>query len=133
MDAAGLARPNPAGSAVLQADKLEAVADRGYFDGEEILACEEASIAVTLPKPMTSGAKAKGPVALNGANCKVIWQSEWKPRHHEDFVTQRGAAMKDGKVVRGTADGLFATSKLQLFAQRGLKRSLVRRVRCRSD
>ena len=45
---------------VLQADKLEAVADRGYFNGDEILACEEAGISVTLPKPMTSGAKAKG-------------------------------------------------------------------------
>jgi transposase len=46
--------------AVLQVDVLEAVADRGYFNGEEILACEEAGIAVTLPKPMTSGAKAEG-------------------------------------------------------------------------
>ncbi|MGY4358504.1 hypothetical protein ACVWZR_007629 [Bradyrhizobium sp. i1.3.1] len=45
---------------VLEVDKLEAVADRGYFDGEEILACEEAGVAVTLPKPMTSGAKAEG-------------------------------------------------------------------------
>ncbi|MCP4207558.1 MAG: IS1182 family transposase [Shimia sp.] len=46
--------------AVLQVDKLEAVADRGYFNGEEILACEEAGITVTLPKPMTSGAKSEG-------------------------------------------------------------------------
>jgi transposase len=46
--------------AVLQADKLEAVADRGYFSGEEILACEQAGICVTLPKPMTSGAKSEG-------------------------------------------------------------------------
>ena len=44
-------------------------------------------------------------VALDGTNCKVIWQSEWKPRDHEPFITQRGAAVKDGKVVRGTADG----------------------------
>jgi transposase len=44
----------------LQADKLEAVADRGYFDGEEILACDEAGITVTLPKPMTSGSKSEG-------------------------------------------------------------------------
>jgi hypothetical protein len=28
--------------------------------GEEILACEQAGISVTLPKPMTSGAKSKG-------------------------------------------------------------------------
>ena len=46
--------------AVLKAEKLEAVADRGYFNSEEILACAEAGITVTLPKPMTSGAKAKG-------------------------------------------------------------------------
>ena len=46
--------------AVLGADKLDAVADRGYFNGEEILACEQAGITVTLPKPMTSGAKSEG-------------------------------------------------------------------------
>ena len=46
--------------AALKADKLEVVADRGYFKSEEILACEEAGITVTLPKPQTSGIKAKG-------------------------------------------------------------------------
>jgi ABC-type nitrate/sulfonate/bicarbonate transport system substrate-binding protein len=45
--------------AVLRADRLDAVADRGYFNGEEILACEQAGITVTLPKPMTSGPKPK--------------------------------------------------------------------------
>ena len=46
--------------AVLCTDVLEAVADRGYFNGAEILACDEAGITGTLPKPMTSGAKAEG-------------------------------------------------------------------------
>jgi hypothetical protein len=46
--------------AVLETERLDAVADRGYFNGEEILACEQAEIAVTLPKPMSSGAKAEG-------------------------------------------------------------------------
>src|SRR3981081_4456745 len=46
--------------ATLEAEKLDAVADRGYFSGEEILACEQAGITVTLPKPMTSNAKAEG-------------------------------------------------------------------------
>src|SRR5881394_2342476 len=45
---------------VLGVDELEAVADRGYYSGEEILACHEAGIAVTLPKPITSGIEAKG-------------------------------------------------------------------------
>jgi DNA replication protein DnaC len=33
-------------------DKLEVVADRGYFNGEKLLACEQAGIEVTLPKPL---------------------------------------------------------------------------------
>jgi hypothetical protein len=41
--------------AVLRAERLDAVADRGYFNSEEILACAQAGITVTLPKPMTSG------------------------------------------------------------------------------
>jgi macrodomain Ter protein organizer (MatP/YcbG family) len=45
---------------VLDVDALEAVADRGYYSGEEILACHQAGIAVTLPKPMTSGIEARG-------------------------------------------------------------------------
>ena len=46
--------------AVLEVEKLDVVADRGYFDSEEILACDRAGITVTLPKPMTSYAKAQG-------------------------------------------------------------------------
>src|SRR5258708_662400 len=34
--------------------------DRGYYSGEEILACDKAGIAITLPKPMTSGIEARG-------------------------------------------------------------------------
>ena len=45
---------------ILGADHLDAVADRGYFNSPEILACEQADITVTLPKPMTSGAKSDG-------------------------------------------------------------------------
>ena len=46
--------------AVLDVEELDVVADRGYFDSEEILACDRAGITVTLPKPQTSGNKAKG-------------------------------------------------------------------------
>jgi hypothetical protein len=45
---------------ILGADHLDAVADRGYFNSLEILACAQADITVTLPKPMTSGAKSDG-------------------------------------------------------------------------
>jgi transposase len=46
--------------ATLDVENLDVVADRGYFNGEEILACENAGITVTLPKPMTSNSKAEG-------------------------------------------------------------------------
>jgi hypothetical protein len=46
--------------ATLEVENLDAVADHGYFSSEEILACENAGITVTLPKPMTSGIIAKG-------------------------------------------------------------------------
>jgi len=41
-------------------ETLDVVADRGYYEGEEIRTCEEAGIAVTLPKPLSSCAKAQG-------------------------------------------------------------------------
>jgi hypothetical protein len=40
--------------------ELLAIADRGYFSGPQIKACADAGIAVVLPKPMTSNAKAEG-------------------------------------------------------------------------
>ena len=40
--------------------KLRTIADRGYFSGPQIKACEDAGIAVVLPKPTTSNAKAEG-------------------------------------------------------------------------
>lgn len=44
----------------LQADELTVVADRGYYEGGEILACESDHITTFIPKPLTSGSKAAG-------------------------------------------------------------------------
>jgi transposase len=59
-DRSQLANAAKATKEVLGVDRLEAVADRGYFNGEEIKECDGAGITVTLPKPMTSGAKSEG-------------------------------------------------------------------------
>ena len=59
-DRAQLSRMGEQTKAVLGTDELDVVADRGYFSSEEILACHEANITVTLPKPMTSGSRSKG-------------------------------------------------------------------------
>jgi transposase len=59
-DRSHLASTAKAAKEALHVEKLDAVADRGYFNGEEIKACDQAGITVTLPKPMTSGAKSEG-------------------------------------------------------------------------
>jgi len=41
-------------------EALTVIADRGYFKGEEILACQEAGMTAIVPKTTTSGAKADG-------------------------------------------------------------------------
>ena len=59
-DRSQLAKVASRAKEVLGADHLDAVADRGYFNSPEILACDQAGITVILPKPMTSGAKSEG-------------------------------------------------------------------------
>jgi transposase len=49
---AGLAK------AEMGVEALDVLADRGYFSGEEILACGPLGVTPCLPKPLTSGAKA---------------------------------------------------------------------------
>ena len=58
--------------AALGAEKLDAVADRGYYNGEEILTCERADITITLPKPMTSNSKAFR-FGVGGPRAGVEW------------------------------------------------------------
>ncbi len=45
---------------VIGTKPLAVVADRGYFKGEELLACEQSKITTYLPKPQTSGSTKKG-------------------------------------------------------------------------
>jgi transposase len=59
-DRAQLSAMSREAKAVLEVERLEAVADRGDWDSEEILACDQAGVTVTLPRPMTSGSKADG-------------------------------------------------------------------------
>lgn len=49
-----------AAKSAMGAGGLEVLADRGYFDGEEVLACEAAGVTPYMPKPLTSAAKADG-------------------------------------------------------------------------
>ena len=59
-DRDALAMMAHAARSAMSSDKIEAIADKGYYKGEEIVACEEAGISVTMPKPHTSNASAHG-------------------------------------------------------------------------
>src|SRR6187402_2583350 len=59
-DRSQLAKMAVAAREAMGTRKLKALADRGYFNGPEIKACDEAGITPLVPKPMTSNAKAEG-------------------------------------------------------------------------
>ena len=59
-DRAQLSKMGTAAKEAMGKKRLQAVADRGYFNGPEIKACTEANITPMVPKPMTSNAKAEG-------------------------------------------------------------------------
>jgi alcohol dehydrogenase (cytochrome c) len=48
---------------------------------------------------------ARDTVALDATNCRPKWRHRWVPRGHEVWLNNRGAAIKDGYLVRGTSDG----------------------------
>mgnify|MGYP000179798319 FL=1 len=79
-------------------DELAVVADRGYFSGKEIKACEDAGIKTYLPKCETSGNQAKG---LFGKRDFI-----YKPESDEyecpagERATYRYSRQEDGKLIR---------------------------------
>ena len=44
-------------------------------------------------------------IALDAATCRQRWRHDWKAKGKEAFPSNRGAAIKDGKIIRGTNDG----------------------------
>src|SRR5882672_6355577 len=50
-------------------------------------------------------ATAYSTIALDAATCDVRWRHDWKPKAQVNWPQQRGVAIKEGKLVRGTLDG----------------------------
>ena len=44
-------------------------------------------------------------IALDAATCRVKWRHRWQTRDDLGFQRNRGIAIKDGRVLRGTPDG----------------------------
>jgi transposase len=79
-------------------EMLTVIADRGYFKGEEILACEETGMTPLVPKPLTSGAKAEGRfgkqdfiyiAAADEYRCPAGERLTWRFNNVEDGLTLR--------------------------------------------
>src|SRR3981189_1455442 len=79
-------------------ETIEVVADRGYFSGEEILACEEAGITVYLPKPITSGINAKGWFGKEDFVYAAAADAYFCPAGEQ--LTYRYTNEEDGKTLR---------------------------------
>ena len=74
------------------------MADRGYYTGEEIRACEEAGITVTLPKPLTSGAKAAG--RFGKQDLVYVAAGDVYICPARERLTYRFTGEEDGKMIR---------------------------------
>jgi alcohol dehydrogenase (cytochrome c) len=50
---------------------------------------------------------AQSTIALDATTCRPRWKHVWTPLGSEVWVRNRGVAVKDGRVVRGTPDGFL--------------------------
>jgi len=97
-DRSELSRMSERARAAIGSEAIEAVADRGYYSGEEILACEEAGITVYLPKPITSGINAKG--RFGKQDFVYVAEDDVYLCPAGEQLTYRYTNEEDGKVLR---------------------------------
>jgi transposase len=77
---------------------LEVVADRGYFKGEEILACQNAGMTPFVRKPQTSGSMAKG--RFGKLDFVYVAEDNTYRCPAGERLTWRFASVEDGMAVR---------------------------------
>jgi transposase len=105
-------------------ETLDAVTDRGYYASEEILACEEAGIAVTLPKPMTSNAKAAG--RFGKQDFVYVAADDVYICPARERLTYRFTGEEDGKMMRRYWTDACKTCSLKTKCTTGPERRVAR-------
>ena len=123
-DRSQLANMAKQAKAVLQAEELAAVADRGYFNSPEILECAEAGITVTLPKPMTSGAKSQG--RFGKQDFVYVPEKDVYRCPAGEQLTYRFTAQEHGKTIRRYWTTACPTCPLQPRCTTGPERRIPR-------
>ena len=110
--------------AALEAENLEAFADRGYFKGEEILACDEAGITVTLPKPQTSEAKSEG--RFGKQDFRDVTEENIYICPADEKLTHRFASEEKGLVLHRYWSNACRTCALKAQCTKGPQRRITR-------
>ena len=103
-------------------ETLDAVADRGYYEGEEIKACEESGITVTLPK--TSGAKAAG--RFGKQDFVYVAAADVYRCPVGERLTYRYTNIEDGKTLRRYWTSSCKTCTLKAQCTTGSERRITR-------
>ncbi len=85
--------------------KLQAIADRGYYSGEQIKACEDTGVAAILPKPNTSGARAKA--------ASIAQTSSTSRKMTNTSVLQGGVRSTASPAKGGAANATLLEQRLQ--------------------
>ena len=96
-DRGQLANMSGEAKAAMGVEALEVLADRGYFDGEEGLACEALGVTPYVPRPMTSPAKAKGRFGKQDFNYVAADDTYRCPAG--ETLTWRFTSVEDGKTL----------------------------------
>jgi transposase len=105
-------------------ETLDAVADRGYYEGEEIKACEESGITVTLPKPQTSGSKAAG--RFGKQDFVYVAAEDVYRCPAGERLTYRFTSEENGKKLRRYWTGACKTCALKAQCTTGHERHIAR-------
>jgi transposase len=84
--------------AAMGVEALDVLADRGYFEGEQVRACESLGVTPFVPKPMTSPAKAKGRFGKQD----FVYQAQDDTYRCPagESLTYRYTSDEDGKMMR---------------------------------
>ena len=120
-------------------DQIKAIADKGYYKGEEIVASEEAGISVVVPKPMTSNSAARG--RFDKADFAYDSAQDVYVCPAGEDLTYRFTGQQDGKAIRSYWSGACVdcvikdkcTTSKERRVRRWEKEDVLERVQKRLD
>ena len=76
---------------------LTALADRGYYKGEELLACEQSDVTPLVPKPLTSSSKANG--RFDKRDFRYVAEHDVYQCPAGEQAPRRMSTVEDGKTI----------------------------------